>query len=179
MSRYRRTLIPGGTWFFTVVTSQRQPLLTDIKVMTAFRAALQRVKVRYPFYIDAMVVLPDHFHAIWTLPEHDKDYGKRISVLKRDVAQCVRHRLQNVTSRSKQQRRELGLWQRRFWEHQIRDDRDFERHADYIHYNPVKHGYVHKVSDWPHSTFHRYVTQGIYPIDWGGTETAVEGEFGE
>jgi putative transposase len=130
-----------------------------------------------PFSIDAMVLLPDHLHCIWTLPEGDADYAMRWNRIKRGVSQRTRERVAATLSASRLKRGELGLWQRRFWEHQIRDERDFARHVEYIHWNPVKHGYVTRAADWPYSSFHRYVTQGVYPRNWGGGDT--DGEFGE
>ncbi len=148
--------------------------------MTALRSAHRAVRVRFPFRIDAMVVLPDHFHAVWTLPPEDADYSTRLSLLKRQVSQAVRHLLSPSQSASRHKRRELALWQRRFWEHQIRDEGDYARHVDYVHYNPVKHGLVAEVRAWPYSTFHRYVRLGVYPQDWaGGTLAETDGRYGE
>lgn len=168
MSRYRRSLAGGATFFFTVNTYRRTRLLTYPNVRAALRDAIERTRSTLPFTIDAWVLLPDHLHAIWTLPEGDAAYGKRWGIIKAQVSRACMHLIENGTQRrlSRIKRRELDFWQRRFWEHQIRDDRDFERHVDYIHYNPVKHGLVNQVVDWPYSTFHRYVIRGIYPRDW-------------
>lgn len=178
MSRYRRARTPGATYFFTVNTYRRQNCLTEGEVISALRAALQRVRVAHPFRIDARVVLPDHFHAVWTLLHSNANYSLRQSLLKRYTSQQVRDRIGAPQSPSRQKRRELGLWQRRFWEHKIRDDTDYARHVDYLHYNPVKHGLVCRVRDWPHSTSHRFVRLGLYPPDWagGGIEEAP-GDF--
>ncbi|MGH8523445.1 MAG: REP-associated tyrosine transposase, partial [Gammaproteobacteria bacterium] len=141
-------------------------LLTQAEVLTALRSAHRVVRATRPFRVEAMVVLPDHLHAVWSLPSGDADYSTRLSLLKRHVSQTVRHLLLASQSASRHKRRELALWQRRFWEHQIRDAGDYARHVDYVHYNPVKHGLVAEVRDWPYSTFHRYVRLGLYPNDW-------------
>jgi putative transposase len=123
--------------------------------------------------------MPDHLHCIWTLPTGDSDYSARWSLIKRSVARfsadvTLDPALRNPSHRK---RRESTIWQRRFWEHLIRDDVDFARHLDYIHYNPVKHGHVTRATDWPYSTIHRYVREGVYPIDWGGGTHKEWGEF--
>jgi len=126
------------------------------------------------------VVLPDHLHALWTLPPGDADYAIRWSLIKRQVSQSSRHLIVQPQSASRSKRREIGFWQRRYWEHFIRDDADFERHVDYVHYNPVKHGLVEQVRDWHYSTFHRYVRLGMCPSDWAGGDAVVTGEgYGE
>jgi putative transposase len=133
---------------------------------------MRTVKSRHPFHIDALVVLPDHLHAIWTLPEGDADYPKRWALIKAAFSRHLpKDERRNPSRIAKDER---GIWQRRYWEHLIRDDRDYARHVDYIHYNPVKHAYVTRVADWPHSTFHRHVGRGLYPPDWGG---ASDSEF--
>jgi putative transposase len=130
------------------------------------RDAFRAVKKAHPFDIDAMVVLPDHLHAIWTLPQGDHDFSLRWRQIK--AAFSVALDKEERISRSRARKQERGIWQRRFWEHAIRDEPDFKRHVDYIHHNPVKHGYVPRVMDWPYSSFHRYVRQGILPSDWAG-----------
>ena len=130
------------------------------------REVVRGVRQRYPFYIDAWVVLPDHLHCIWTLPEGDADFSTRWRLIKTAFANAL-----PVTERRSAVRVahcERAIWQRRFWEHAFRDERDYARHVDYVHYNPVKHGYVERVGDWPHSSFHRLVARGIYPPDWAG-----------
>lgn len=182
MSRYRRADMEGATYFFTVATYRRQPLLCDAAVRVAIRQAIEAVRVKRPFKIDAWVLLPDHLHCIWTLPTGDADYATRWSMIKRSVSLACRHNHKRPEwiNPSKQKHRESTLWQRRYWEHRIRDDRDFERHADYIHYNPVRHGLCERVIDWPWSTFHRYVSRDDYPVDWGGGSViSEEGAFGE
>lgn len=177
MATFRRALVPGGTYFFTVATWQRQKLLTDLSVLMALRAAFRSVRAQHPFAIDAIVVLPDHLHSIWTLPPEDADYALRWNLIKRHTSQAVRHLVASPATESRRKRHEIGLWQRRFWEHQIRDEKDYARHVDYIHWNPVKHGHVDRVADWPYSSFHRHVRQGIIAADWAAGD--IEGPFGE
>jgi putative transposase len=170
MSEYRRANTKGGTYFFTVVIYRRQPLLCDERVRAALREGIKTTRLTNPFSIDAWVLLPDHLHAIWTLPPDDAGFGIRWALIKRFVTKQCNPELKRDEwmNPSKLKRKESTFWQRRFWEHQIRNERDFQNHIDYIHYNPVKHGLVKKVSDWPFSTFHRYVGQGVYGTDWAG-----------
>ncbi len=169
MSQYRRAKLPGGTFFFTVVTFRRQPFLCDEDVRTALRKAIRSVRDRHPFTIDGWVLLPDHLHTLWTLPAGDSNFSLRWNLIKRMVTRECAHRLEQseLMSSSKHKHRESTLWQRRFWEHQIRNDRDYQTHMDYLHFNPVKHGYVKRVVDWSYSSFHRHVKQGVYSDDWG------------
>lgn len=152
---YRRFYRAGGTYFFTVVSHQRQPILTQTPIRQALRQAIVTVREKYPFEIMAWVLLPDHLHTIWQLPENDANFSERWRQIKRYSQYFIGS--------------EIKLWQARFWEHCIRDEVDFAHHFDYIHLNPVKHGYVQNVVDWQFSTFHRYVKQEIYPSDWLGT----------
>lgn len=143
---------------------------------------MNHVQRQYPFTVEALVVLPDHFHALWTLPERDGDYSKRWGLIKARFSKGIKAELshEDACSPSRTKRRETTIWQRRFWEHAIRDDEDFQKHFDYIHYNPVKHGLVSRVQDWPYSTFHRYVKQGFYSNDWGASISfRPEDNFGE
>jgi putative transposase len=179
ISNYRRIRTEGGTFFFTVVTYKRRPLFNSIDCVDMLRASISETRRIATFNIHAWVLLPDHMHCIWTLPEYDDDYSRRWGMIKACFTKKARHALSaDLVSSSRKKHRESSVWQRRFWEHRIRDDRDFLMHTDYIHYNPVKHGYVVRVQDWPYSTFHRHVKRGVYPIDW-----AVDGidgvEFGE
>jgi putative transposase len=169
MSCYRRTRT-GTSFFFTVVSYHRRPILCTDAVRRSLRIAIENLRTTRPFSIDAWVLLPDHLHCIWTLPEGDCDFSTRWSLIKRSVSHFSSEVTLDPVSRSASscKRRESTIWQRRFWEHQIRDELDFERHADYIHFNPVKHGHVERVIDWPYSTFHRYVRNGLYLKDWGG-----------
>ncbi len=154
---YRRFYQPGARYFFTVVTANRKPLL--IENIDRLRAAFQMCKSRYSFDIEAIVVLPDHLHTIWRLPEGDADFSRRWMVIKRKFSSGLP---QAAVSQSKVKKREKGIWQRRFWEHCIRNEDDWRRHVDYIHFNPVKHGYVSKPSDWPHSSFQQAMAKGWY-----------------
>jgi len=171
-----------GTYFFTVVTCRRQPILCDDLVHHALRSAIVSVRATRPFIIDAWVLLPDHMHCIWTLPAGDADYAARWNLIKRRVSVMCRGAYQRGEwlTASNRKHRESTHWQRRYWEHQVRDEPDFVRHVDYIHYNAVKHGHCKRVVDWPYSTFHRYVGRGYYPLDWGGVgddvDTMVVGE---
>lgn len=164
MSDYRRAFQPGGCYFFTVVTYERQPWLTEPGNIERLRKAFQAVKRSRPFDMDAIVILPDHLHCLWRLPEGDSNYSERWRQIKRFVGMGVPTPVN--------QRGEKSLWQRRFWEHLIRDDEDWRRHMDYIHYNPVKHGYVKIPADWPHGSFARSVARGWYAPDWGNSEPA-------
>ena len=170
MSRSRR-LLTGSTYFFTVVAHRRRPIFCNPLIRSNLAQAIRFVRGIRPFVIDAWILLPDHMHCIWTLPEDDVDYSTRWATIKRYVSSYSGQVLHDdaISTPSRRNRRESTIWQRRFWEHQIRDDEDFGRHMDYIHFNPVKHGYVEQVVDWPHSTFHRYVLDGTYARDWGGS----------
>lgn len=175
MPNYIRHKQNGGTWFFTInLLDRKSDLLT--RQINRFRAAITKVKRKRPFRIDAMVTLPDHLHCVWTLPENDSDYSQRISLIKAHFSRSIEGA--EVRSASREKRRERGIWQRRFWEHYIRDESDYQRHVAYCYLNPVKHGLVRKVRDWPHSTFHRDVRAGLLPPDWGG-ERDVNAAFGE
>ena len=165
MTNYRRNFADGGTYFFTVnLEDRRLKLLTDH--VDQLRGAFRYTRTRHPFEIDAIVVLPEHLHAIWTLPESDGDYATRWRLIKSTFSRALP--AGEIVSRSRAERGERGIWQRRYWEHTVRDEADFARHVDYIHFNPVKHGHVTQVKDWRHSSFHRMVRLGIYPEDWGG-----------
>lgn len=182
MPNYRRANTKGGTYFFTVVTYRRQRILCNETVRNALRAGIQTTRATRPFTIDGWVLLPDHLHCIWTLPLNDADFSARWAMIKRFVTKQCAPDLQHDEwmNRSKQRRKESTIWQRRFWEHQIRDDYDYEAHMDYLHYNPVKHGYVKAVRDWPYSSFHQYVQKGIYSEDWADViDTREEGRYGE
>lgn len=170
MSRYRRANTAGGTYFFTVVAYRRQPILCDEAIRNALHTAIETVRVAYPFVIDAWVLLPDHLHCVWTLPDGDADFPGRWSLIKSRVSRAVglQYRRAEWMNASKLKHREATIWQRRFWEHCIRDENDFRRHVDYLHFNPVKHGLVSRVADWPYSTFHRFAAKGIYSPDWAG-----------
>jgi len=179
MPNYRRSPVAGGTYFFTVTSYRRRSILTTDMLRHALRDAVRQTRLRYHFDIDAWVLLPDHLHCIWTLPPGDADFSLRWAMIKRLVTQACGDQFALADlSESRRKRNESAIWQRRFWEHQIRDDEDFARHVDYIHWNPVKHGLVAQVADWPYSTFHRYVAQAKLPADWCGLMNA-DGDFGE
>ena len=165
MPDYRRNRIPGGTYFFTVnLLERRSSLLTEH--IDAFREAVRQVRARKPFHIDAWVVLPDHMHCVWTLPPGDADYSGRWKAIKIAFAKSLPKTERLSAARAR--KGERGIWQRRFWEHTIRNDEDYAAHVDYVHINPFKHGLVQRVSDWPYSSFHRFVQAGMYPQDWVG-----------
>jgi putative transposase len=170
MSRYRRATTAGSSYFFTVVAYRRQPILCDEPIRNALRVAIEEVRRARPFVIDAWVLLPDHLHCIWTLPDGDADFSTRWMKIKRAVSLACGedYRRADLVTASKLKHRESTIWQRRFWEHQIRDEKDFALHVDYIHFNPVKHGNSQRVEDWPYSTFFRYVNEGVYERDWVG-----------
>ena len=163
MPQYVRARIEGGTFFFTVaLLERRRTLLTERA--DELRAAFAEVKRRWPFRIEAIVVLPDHLHCIWTLPPGDADFSIRWFLIKRQFLRGIAR--DERLSERRRAKGERGIWQRRFWEHAIRDEADFARHVDYIHYNPIKHGLVARAVDWPHSSFHRFVAKGLLPADW-------------
>ena len=169
MSDYRRYFVPGGTYFFTVVTHLRRRFLTDTIARECLRDALETIQAKRPFEIQAIVLLPDHLHTIWTLPRGDAAYPVRWRRIKQEFTErylAARGR-EGPRSASRKKRKERGIWQRRYWEHTIQDEDDFERYFDYTHYNPVKHDLVPCPKDWPHSSFHRWVAAGVYPQDWG------------
>jgi putative transposase len=175
MPNYRRALVPGGCWFFTVnLLERRRALLVDH--VDCLRDAVAWVRKERPFTIDAFIVLPDHLHAIWTLPPEDTDFSTRWRLIKTHFSKALpkRERLSPV----RRERNERGIWQRRFWEHLIRNEADYARHVEYCYINPVKYGFVPRVRDWPHSSFHRDVRQGIFPEDWAG-DVGSDGKFGE
>ena len=176
---YRRTKIKGGTYFFTVVTQNRRPFLCQPDNAVLLRHALQYTMQRQPMEIDAFVLLPDHLHSIWTLPDNDHDFSMRWRLIKSYFSRYCQDSYQNSVSTSRQGKQERALWQRRFWEHMIRDNQDFINHVEYIHYNPVKHGLVAAPKEWEYSSFHRYVQAGLYDEMWGaGVEMSFNPETG-
>jgi len=175
MPNYGRAFVPGGCWFFTVnLLDRRQTLLVDH--IETLREAVAATRLTYAFSIDAFVVLPDHLHAIWKLPEDDCDFSTRWRLIKNRFAKALPR--QERLSAVRVARSERGIWQRRFWEHLIRDELDYVRHMEYCYINPVKHGFVGRVRDWPYSSFHRDVRAGLFPEDWAG-DSGASGEFGE
>ncbi|WP_133512670.1 REP-associated tyrosine transposase [Candidatus Thiosymbion oneisti] len=178
MTDYRRPKISGATWFFTVNLAERHDNRLLTENIDGLRQVLRKVKADHPFAIDAVVVLPDHLHCIWTLPWGDSDYSTRWALIKAGFSRGLVPGEGEQSSESRRKRGERGIWQRRFWEHLIRDDKDYMHHVDYIHWNPVKHGWVKRVSDWKHSSFHSFVERGIYSLDWA-TEPVEAVEAGE
>ena len=168
MTEYRRFYIPKAMWFFTVNLAERKNNYLLTYKIAVLRDAFRYVKQQKPFHINAAVIMPDHLHIIWTLPADDSDFSIRWNMLKGRFSRAIDGG--ERVSKSRIKRRERGIWQRRFWAHLIEDQEDYNRHVDYIHWNPVKHGQVKKVIDWPYSSFHRYVKQGIYTEDWGNHE---------
>ena len=169
MSNYRRAYVPGGSFFFTVVTERRAPILCSETSRSYLGGILRECRRRWPFRTDAMVLLEEHLHAIWTLPAGDTRYSARWSWIKKEFTKAYLATGGQEQTRSKSRIRQgrRGVLQPRFWEHVLRDEEDYVRHFDYLHYNPVKHGYVECVRDWPYSTFHRWVKSGAYLEDWG------------
>ena len=166
MSEYRRMRVPGGTYFLGLnLYDRRRTLLID--QVDDLRKAFREVKDERPFHIDAIVILPDHLHCLLTLAPGEIDYSIRLRQIKIKFTRMVPNT--ERVSNSRKSKRERGIWQRRFWEHTIRDEDDYARHVDYIHYNPVKHGYVKSPIDWPHSSIHRFVEQGILPASWSAS----------
>ena len=167
MTAYRRHYVPGGTYFFTVALAERsRTLLVDH--IDLLRATFRQVKSAHPFDIIAIAVLPDHLHTVWTLPDGDSDYSTRWRQIKSGFSRALPNG--ERLSASRKSKAERGIWQRRFWEHTVRNEADLARCIDYLHYNPVKHGHVKAVSDWPHSSFHRFVANGRYHANWACTD---------
>lgn len=192
MPNYRRAKVPGGTYFFTVVTHDRAPLLSGKPALSTLGDCLRECQSRTPFTVDAIVVLPDHLHTIWSLPQGDSDYSARWGWIKKEFTQRwlnAGERSRSISAGRHAERRR-GVWQPRFWEHVIEDEEGFDRHFNYVHYNPVKHGYVTCPHEWEASSFHRWVKAGVYDGDWacgGGQRVArslanmfaTTGEVGE
>jgi putative transposase len=166
MPDYRRAWHPGGTYFFTVNLLQRRGNDLLIRYIDALRCVVKSVRLRHPFSIHGWVVLPEHLHCVIELPVDDDDFATRWRLIKMDFSKSLPATERRSVVR--QRRGERGVWQRRYWEHWIRDASDFRAHMDYVHFNPVKHGWANRVQDWPYSTFHRWVERGVYPIDWAG-----------
>jgi putative transposase len=176
--RYRRAKVKGGTYFFTVVTHRRIKIFAQSDNVELLRQVFKKVKERHPFKIDAFVLLPDHLHCIWTLPKGDADFSTRWRLIKSYFGRQIglvgwlegRNPTNTTTSASRLRKKEQTIWQRRFWEHLIRNHEDLRKHVEYIHYNPVRHGLTKTPGDWEYSSFHRYVDKGIYNINWGADD---------
>ena len=173
--QYRRAFTPGGCFFFTLVTQGRKPIFANAEAVEVLRNAFRSVRQSRPFEIDAMVVMPDHLHCIWTLPPGDADFSTRWRLIKTWFTKHCDPVLRPAPSIIRKSKHEQAIWQHRYWEHQLRDENDFARHVDYIHYNPVKHGLTVSPINWPYSSFRRYVETGIYPPDWGCDIINLEG----
>ena len=172
MSDYRRWYVPGGMFFFTVVTCDRRPILTTDAGRGFLRAAVEKVRDDWAFTLFATVLLPDHWHLIMQLPSRDPDYSIRMKRIKKEFTKSwLEMGLPEASVTPAQAKRgERGIWQPRFWEHTVRDEEDLERCTDYIHWNPRKHGLISRVRDWQWSSFHRFARAGDYGIEWGGTQ---------
>ena len=175
MVLYRRNRVEGGCYFFTVTLRDRSSEVL-VRHVDLLRGAFRAVRAERRFTIDAIVILPDHLHTIWTLPDGDADYSGRWRAIKSYFTRQLRA---SGIDLKRDHRGEYRLWQRRFWEHTIRDDRDYEHHVNYIHWNPVKHGLARRVIDWPYSSFHRYVRLGLLSRDWGSGVAESSAGYGE
>ncbi len=165
--RYRRIRIEGATYFFTAVTHKRRPLFQKPDVIAKLMTAIATVKTAHPFEIEAQVILPDHLHTIWSLPEGDSNYSMRWRQIKAAFTRSIANETgDEALPERRRSKRERGVWQPRFWEHTVRGDADFVAHVEYIHFNPVKHRLVMRPRDWPYSTFHDWVARGLYDINW-------------
>ncbi|MFC1855988.1 transposase [Thermodesulfobacteriota bacterium] len=165
--KYLRSRTKGATFFFTVVTYKRNKILCDNENSEIIKEAFKHIASKRPFKTDAFVMLPDHIHCIWTLPYDDSNFSVRWSLIKEYFTKRCNESIKHEQTDSMKKKGLQGVWQKRFWEHTIRDEKDFAAHVDYIHYNPVKHGFSEAPKDWPYSTFHRYVKEGIYDVNWG------------
>ncbi|MHC5022888.1 MAG: REP-associated tyrosine transposase [Planctomycetota bacterium] len=168
MPSYRRARIPGGSFFFTLVTADRRPILCDGNRVACIREAIRVTQQERPFVLDAAIILPDHLHFIWTLPPGDDDFPTRWRLIKSRCTRAFRSTglWERPVSPSRKRHGDRGIWQRRYWEHVVRDEHQFERLVDYIHYNPVKHGLAHCPHEWDYTSFHRYVARRIYDASW-------------
>ncbi|OQX26021.1 MAG: transposase [Desulfobacteraceae bacterium IS3] len=162
MSQYQRLYKNGGCYFFTVVTYSREKFLTHPDNISRLRESFKHVMENRPFVTEAIVILPDHLHCIWKMPPDDSDFSTRWMLMKKYFSIGLKSRINN--------RREKQIWQRRFWEHLIRNEDDRLRHIDYIHYNPVKHGYVRHPADWEFSSFKRFISKDYYLKNWGNVQ---------
>jgi putative transposase len=175
MRTYKRIRVQGGTYFFTLTLAERRGNDLLVRHISALRAAFRQTLADHPVAMKAIVVLPDHLHCLWRLPPGDDDYPTRWRLIKSRFSRQIP--VGESISDSRVRRAERGLWQRRYWEHVVRDEQDYRRHMDYIHYNPVKHGYVDDPKDWPFSSLKRLMAQGIYERDWAAPADVVDLEF--
>jgi putative transposase len=173
--QYRRAFVPGASYFFTLVTEQRRPILASAAAIEVLRGAFRAVCKTRPFEVDAIVVLPDHLHCIMTLPPGDADFATRWRLIKTRFTKQCDPAFRAEANSARRAKREQAVWQHRYWEHLLRDETDYTRHVEYIHFNPVKHGYAASAIEWPYSSFRQYVAAGIYPADWGQGVMNFEG----
>ena len=179
MMQYRRAFIPGGTYFFTVVTYERQKIFISQETVNLLHESFRHVLRTRKFQIVASVILPDHFHMIWTLPENDSDFPTRWRLIKTYFSVHYHPSVILSQSASRDKKQELPVWQRRYWEHFIRDETDLKNHVDYIHYNPVKHGFCENPIEWPYSSFKKFMDEGFYPPDWTFQASSNQIDFDE
>jgi putative transposase len=168
--QYRRVFIPGASYFFTLITYQRARIFSDATNVERWRCATKKIQRTRPFVVEAEVIMPDHLHVIWALPQTDSDYATRIRLIKTAFTKDLTGSIGAKSSTSRASKGERTVWQRRYWEHTIRDECDFQAHLDYIHINSVKHGAVARPGDWPHSTFSIWKERGVYDQHWGTGE---------
>lgn len=172
MSNYRRVWVPGGTYFFTVnLLERRRGLL--VEHIDLLRDAFRAARAVRPFHLLAIVVMPDHLHCVWRLPDGDGDNANRWAQIKSGFSRALP--IHERRSSRRIARRERSIWQRRYWEHLVRDDDDLRRVVDYVHINPVKHGYVARAADWPYTSFRKWAAKGVYPLDWAAEPVVLEG----
>lgn len=172
MRTYTRTRLSGATYFFTVNLAERDGNDLLIRQIDVLREAFRVTRKEHPFFIEAAVILPEHLHCLWQLPANDHNFSMRWRLIKARFSRLISSG-ERISS-SRRRKGERGIWQRRYWEHVIRDERDLRQHLDYIHFNPVKHGHVARVTDWPYSSFHRYAARGFYPADWAVAAEAID-----
>jgi putative transposase len=182
MPNYVRAFQPGGTFFITLVTEGRVPIFAEESARAMLHVAFERCRLLHSFVLDAIVLLPDHLHFLVTLPEDDADFSVRIANIKANFTRryLEANGAEQARSVSRLRQRARGVWQRRFWEHTIRDPTDLLHHFDYLHYNPVKHNYARCPHAWPHSSFHRFVAEKRYDRNWCcqcGGRTVARMEF--
>ncbi|TXL18421.1 transposase [Methylococcaceae bacterium HT2] len=173
MRTYKRLRTEGGCYFFTVVLAQRHKNNLLIDHINTLRQSFKYAQVNHPFVMDAVVIMPDHLHCIWQLPKNDYNFSTRWRLVKAHFSRSINKSGNEVINTSRHRKGERGIWQRRFWEHFIRDEFDYANHVEYIHYNPVKHGYVDHVSDGKYSSFHHWVKQGLYPANWAAADNII------
>jgi len=176
--QYRRANISGASYFFTLVTEKRQQLFLDDINVNLLRQAFRHVMKKRPFVIDAAVILPEHLHCIWTLPANDADFSTRWRLIKTWFTKHCDEKYKNIPNQARIKKQQQAIWQHRYWEHYLRDQTDFEHHVNYIHYNPVKHGYVKCPSDWRYSSIHRYIRQDVLDKDWGASDIVIPDDIG-